>query len=96
MRNICQISIVSKSNRPGLCLDFILKLTLVINANGRIPACRNLKKPFYGMVQILPVPFISCAALGKLLTYVSFFICKIPNLLPRVVSGKVCSTVPGT
>lgn len=38
MRKICQISIVSKSNRPGLCLDFILKLTIVINANGRIPA----------------------------------------------------------
>lgn len=58
--------------------------------------CRNLKKTFYGMVKILPVPFISCAALGKLLTYVSFFICKIPNLLPRVVLGKVRSTVPGT
>lgn len=46
-----------------------------------------LKKTFYSMVQILPVPFISCATLGKLLTCLNFFICKMGMVIPPISQG---------
>lgn len=74
------------SNRSNLYLNLILKLTITINANRGTPTLENhfiicnqmfyhwAITPFYSMVQMLSVHFVTCETLGEVTCPVAQFL----------------------